>query len=428
MKNEIIVFGDEEQKYIINQISQVREDKQDCEYLIEARRVLPVKGYRSAIGCYWNSVIDDLRRKVMHRSLDVFNKEYQAIGGKKDIKEYEDFQNHVTDYDLIECAYRMGAISWEARKILHQARETRNVFDGHPKSSSPELVKVLSFISDCNKYVLNVEFPIAIINISDYLKTMDSTDYDRNDIAVRQAMSDLPETYKKELIHRLYSMYKSPSTSTTIKSNIEFLAPILWPELSKEIKLEVGRGFDKDISKGIASVTQSGLEFMKLVNGLMYVSTATREAIFRPVIDKLNHSLDKWDEEEKTVKELEKLGYNIPASCINEYVNGITCTFVGYTGGSYRSSRTDFYSNAAASHITPMFKHFDNKCVTSFVNVIKTNKKLQSRIGTQAKLNRLRELGNIILEKGVGDKSDREFIEMMCDDSRKTKFYIKIDA
>jgi len=427
MDNEI-VFAGAEQKYIIEQINQVREDKQDCEYLIEARRVLPVKGYRSAIGCYWNSVVDDLRRKVMHRSLEVFNKEYQSNGGKKTIKEYEDFQDHVTDYDLIECAYRMGAISWEARKVLHQARETRNIFDGHPKSSPPELVKVLSFISDCNKYVLNVEFPASIINISDYLRTMDGNDYDRNDIAVKQAMSNLPETYKKELIHRLYSTYTNQSSSTTIKSNIEFLSPILWAELPKTIRLEIGQGFDKDMARGIGSIVQSGIEFMKLINGFMYVSMITREAIFKPIIDKLNQSLDNWDEEEKAVVELVKLGYNIPSSCINEYVQGVTCAYIGYVGGSRCWSRTDFYSDGAAAHIPSIFSHFDNNCVAAFVCSIKNNKKLKSRIGNHVKLNRLRELGNIILEKGIGDKSDRKFMEMMCDDSQKTKFYTEIDA
>jgi len=35
----------------------VREDMRDNPYILEAVRVLPVKGYRSAIGAFWNKII-----------------------------------------------------------------------------------------------------------------------------------------------------------------------------------------------------------------------------------------------------------------------------------------------------------------------------------------------------------------------------------
>lgn len=56
-------------------LSTVRHDVVDCPYISEAIRVLPVKSYRSAITAYWNAVVDDLRQKIIHRSLDLFNKE-----------------------------------------------------------------------------------------------------------------------------------------------------------------------------------------------------------------------------------------------------------------------------------------------------------------------------------------------------------------
>jgi hypothetical protein len=100
--------------HITRELGHVREEVLGCTYLAEARRVLPVKGYRSAIGSYWNAVVDDLRRKVMHRSLDLFNKEMKF---RKTIERYEDFQDHVTDHDLIEGAYKIGVLTWEARKM-----------------------------------------------------------------------------------------------------------------------------------------------------------------------------------------------------------------------------------------------------------------------------------------------------------------------
>jgi hypothetical protein len=55
-------------------LSSVRPDVVDNPYIVEALRVLPVGGYRSAIGSFWNAVVDDPRNKIIHRSLHLFNK------------------------------------------------------------------------------------------------------------------------------------------------------------------------------------------------------------------------------------------------------------------------------------------------------------------------------------------------------------------
>jgi hypothetical protein len=68
------------------------------------------------------------------------------------IKTYEDFQNRVNDDQLIEGAYQIGVIGWEASKVLKHAKETRHIFDGHPKSSDPSVLKVLVMMEDSIKY------------------------------------------------------------------------------------------------------------------------------------------------------------------------------------------------------------------------------------------------------------------------------------
>ena len=214
----------------------VREDMRDNTYIVEAIRVLPVKGYRSAIGAFWNAVVDDLRNKILFRSISLFNKE---INLGREIKTYEDFQEYVNDDQLIEGAYKIGVIGWEAYKILKHSKEARHIFSGHPKSSEPSLVKVLAVIDDCIKYVLNEEYPIQIIDIEEYIETLKSDNFDRNAIAIENALGDLPETYKNELTNRLFNIYIHPDSSSSLTSNIEFVSPLLWQVLPKSIKLRV---------------------------------------------------------------------------------------------------------------------------------------------------------------------------------------------
>ena len=79
----------------------VREDLKDSPYILEALKVLPVQGYRSAIGAFWNAVVDDLRNKIIFRSVELFNKE---VNVGRTVKTYDDFQNYVNDDQLIEGA------------------------------------------------------------------------------------------------------------------------------------------------------------------------------------------------------------------------------------------------------------------------------------------------------------------------------------
>ncbi len=185
-------------------LESIREDLRENPYIEETIRVLPVGGYRSAIGSFWNAVVDDLRNKVIYRSLDLFNKEMHPA---KIVKNYEDFQDNVNDEMLIDGAYKIGIIGWEAHKVLKHAKETRHIFDGHPKSTEPTPIKVLSMMEDCIKYVLSQEYPPKIIDVDEYVSLMETNDFDRNEISISAALDDLPEIYTRKLMNILFSKY-----------------------------------------------------------------------------------------------------------------------------------------------------------------------------------------------------------------------------
>lgn len=420
--NKFDLLTKEEAALVSKEIVNVREDIQDCLYLAEALKVLPVKGYRSAIGAYWNSVVDDLRKKVMHRSLDLFNKE---IAPKKKIEKYEDFQDYVTEHDLIEGAYKIGVLSWEARKLMHQARETRNMFYGHPNSSEPNLLKVLNLISDCNKYVLSEEFPPAIIDISTYLAGMDSPNFTRNQIAVDQAFADLPAIYKTELSNRFYTTYASENISSDLRGNIEFCAPVLWSSLTKDDKKQIGKRFDKEIVDGDSKKIERALVYIKLVAGLMYVSSTSRKVVIEPLVKALSSALDEWDKESTLVKQLQPLARFIPEDLRFSFVQAVTRAYVGYKGGSSSFARTTFYSNGAAPHIKEMFQSFDSASTDAFVEVLNSDSLLRRRIKEKGQLDRLRVLGNILLESGIASPETTEFLEKLCDEGHVDEFFSK---
>lgn len=398
----------------------VREDLKDSPYILEALRVLPVEGYRSAIGAFWNAVIDDLRNKIIFRSIELFNKE---VNVGRTIKTYDDFQSYVNDDQLIEGAYKIGVIGWEAYKILRHSKESRHIFYGHPKSSEPSLIKVLSVIDDCIKYVLNEEYPAKIIDIDEYIDILKSATFDRNKIAVENALGDLPETYKNILINKLFAIYLHPESSSTLTSNIEFVAPLLWEVLPKSIKVQITRRTDEVIPKGDAFVTDKAFDFVHVVSSQIYLSYNARHYKVSPLVEKLKANTDNWDVENACVRELNTFSTVITENSIDDYVWALTHTYVGCVGGSSMYSRTDFYADGAATYISKMFQAFNDRMASSFIKTIRESTMLRNRIKSPSKIKRLRNLAVIVDEKVSDSFEDRDILSMLADESREEEFF-----
>ena len=405
---------------IERKLDSVRDDLIENPYIIEALRVLPVKGYRSAIGNVWNAVVDDLRNKIIQRSLPLFNK---AIQLKRTVKCYEDFQNLVTDEDLIDGAREIGVIGWEAAKVLKHAKETRHIFDGHPHSTEPSAIKVLAMLDDCVRYVLAEPYPPEVVDIDDYLATMQTADFDRNEVAITNAITDLPEVYKKELIHRMFDAYIYDGAPTDLRSNIELVSPILWKSLEKDLKVQVVRRVDKEIAKGKSTRTKEAFQFVRVVKASAYLTSTAKSYLLKPLVEKLVKSLDKWADENEAVAALAPYAAVIPADLIPVYVSGITLTYVGYMGHSGQYSRRNFFANGAALHIPKMMGKFDDKAATAFVEVIRTNKTLQDRVQDEIKLGRLRTLAEIVLSRVSATFPDKMLLEALVDPTRKAEFW-----
>jgi len=398
----------------------IREDMRDNPYVLEAIKVLPVGGHRSAIGAFWNAVVDDLRNKIIYRSLSLFNK---SVSLQKEIKTYEDFQDNVNDDQLIDGAYKIGVIGWEASKILRHTKETRHVFYGHPHSSDPSIIKVYGVIDDCVKYVLNAEYPHQIIDVDEYIEQLGKETFDRNEIAIQNAVGDLPEIYKNEFGNRLFSIYSHPESPSTLISNVEFVAPILWSALPKSVKIQIVRRLDQEIPKGDVKVTKQAFKFVTLVNATAYLSANAREYHIDPLVQKLKEHLDDWETENKLVYQLAHYSSVVPGKSKFDYVWALTHTYVGRVGASAQYNRTDFYANGAAGIIPNMFQSFDDEFAEYFISTIRESELLKNRIRNPSKLKRLRSLAIIIDEKVSTQFEYKNILDALIDETCEEEFF-----
>lgn len=402
-------------------LESIREDLRENPYIEETIRVLPVGGYRSAIGSFWNAVVDDLRNKVIYRSLDLFNKEMHPA---KIVKNYEDFQDNVNDEMLIDGAYKIGIIGWEAHKVLKHAKETRHIFDGHPKSTEPTPIKVLSMMEDCIKYVLSQEYPPKIIDVDEYVSLMETNDFDRNEISISAALDDLPEIYTRKLINILFSKYIDINCSSVMRQNIEFVAPVLWNSLTKDCAEQICKRVDTEVSGGDKNKIKNAFEFVKVVKATRYLSSYSRKYLLAPYITKLNNHLDDFVVENECIDFLYNYAGFIPKELIYQYVNGLTQTFVGKIGYSIYFARTDFYADRAATKIPLMFEQFDSYSTNCFLESIRKNIVLKDRISrSNVKLRRLRQLGNILLSICSETYENKSSLLLLVDETKEEEFF-----
>ncbi|PTL32262.1 hypothetical protein C7120_12290 [Prevotella sp. oral taxon 376] len=94
--------------------------------------------------------------------------------------------------------------------------------------------------------------------------------------------------------------------------------------------------------EGDAMKNKKGVDLFSLIDGLRYLSTATRKLIYAPHIQNLEKNLDNWAQEALSVRELESFGSVIPDEYVERLVAALTLTYVGYKGASYSFSRTSF--------------------------------------------------------------------------------------
>ena len=161
---------------------------------------------------------------------------------------------------------------------------------------------------------------------------------------------------------------------------------------------------------------------MNVVGANAYLSATAKAYAISPLVEKLKDALDDWAAENECVRALDPYAPNIPANLVEDYVWALTHTYVGYMGSSGQYSRRDFYANAAASLIPSMFAAFDDNAASAFVDTVKSSEILRRRIQSPAKLDRLRSLANIVLERASNSFSGRKFIQSLVDEKRVEEF------
>jgi hypothetical protein len=118
--------------------------------------------------------------------------------------------------------------------------------------------------------------PFQVVDIDAYIAVMGTPEFDRNEIAIKSAITELPEVYTTQLSNRLFTTYIDENSGSDLRSNIELVAPILWRGLTRDLKMQVVRRVDQVMKDGNAVKTKYAFKFVRLVRANGFLSGNAR--------------------------------------------------------------------------------------------------------------------------------------------------------
>ena len=306
--------------------------------------------------------------------------------------------------------------------MLSHAKEAQHIFYGHPKSADPSPFVVLSVVENCVKYVLAEPYPSEIVDLDEYLVQMGRDDYDRNEMAVRDTVSDLPDPHRGKMAHMLFSHYVSGESSSILRSNIEWCASIVWGFLARDTKRQLMHRVEKEIKRASGSRIALAFAFADHVAGHRFLPAAARTYKLKPLIERLESGLVGWDVEYSVIAELELYSEYVPDDLIERCVKSLVENFAAYSGGNRRYYRKPLPMDAGVNRIPKLFGTFDDRAVAAFVTALRGNTKLKSIVTGGGRIDRLRRLGEIAAARASANLPDKRILDLLLDQKREDEF------
>lgn len=386
----------------------IRPECRNDKVITKAQTAISVGLNDAAINYFWNLSMYDLHRKIIVYGIDYFSSSINWDG--KPLKTIEDLRD-VKDYQIITGAYNLGIIIDEAHFFLQQNREIRNSFStAHYPMGDIDPIETFNFIKNCIKYVLTFDLPAPGLQIRDLIENLSIEKLHNAEELKLIIESQSPKLYGP-ILHSLFSNYIKLDCPNELKHNISLIVPHLWNLVDESIKSTIGQKFVslKDI-KG-KDVANEALEFLKIVDGVSYLSESYKEIIFKKQAQFLidaHMGMNNFYSEPAHAKDLMHLGTDIPFTALYTYVKAITISYIGNSYG---------IANAAQEYNEKMIKSLSNMGVKTLFKILKTDLDIIGGLMNFNPAKRFLGIINILKDKTLTGQQKNEY-----------EIYKKLDA
>lgn len=360
-------------------------------YIEKAQRAAEAGLWDSAVLYFWNESMNDLRRKVM-----AYGIEYFPAPPNTTLADEESLRENLNDYELIEGCYQLGIISKEAWFFLQQCREIRNQYTAaHLSDSDIDVLEAQNFIKNCVKYVLTQEPPSPGFSIRDFMQRLRNHDIRGMVEEIRTAVKDQAIEIQRALLNRLFSEYVDVNCPTTLRENIEAIAPDLWEFVDEQAHQELGQRYVRVRVGPSQDAALLAFNFFKIVNGLQAIPDAYRRPIYEGHAQSLlnaHFGANNFYNEGPVARRLAQIGSDVPKEAAPLYAKAVILSFIGNSYG---------HCWDADPPNREMISKFNIDCVRATIHLLESDKDIQSALTNAEPSKRLKTLVGLLLDRPI---------------------------
>ncbi|MCK9592092.1 MAG: hypothetical protein M0Q91_08815 [Methanoregula sp.] len=372
------------------------EQKERAFYLSKFTASCGVGLFDAALNYLWNETIENLRFKVINFDLEYFF-ENAIPDPKKRItfNTAEDLKD-LSDSELIEGCLKTEIISDIGYSHLNYIREMRNFASAaHPNQKQISGIQLAGWLETCIREVLSQEPSkpaFAVKRLIHSIKTQTLTEEDAKPIIM--AIDTFPQPLINSILQSLFGMYTTEEQSADVRKNIEYLANGVWKKSDSSARNNIGLKYGSYSITGSIERKRLGNNFLKIVNGLSYLSVDQLAIEMKNTIDQLfttHTEMNNFYNEEPLAKTL--LLYvprnkSVPDSIRKEYVKILTICRLGNQFG---------VAFTAKSYYNEMFGLFQDPEKTEFLRLLNDRDILQI-LDDETRAGRYQEIARSLIE------------------------------
>lgn len=303
--------------------------------------------FDAALNYIWDETVLHLRKRIEAYDLEYFYEIAASEDKRKDLKTIEDISK-LTDDELLRGSLKIDLITETGFRNIDLVRYMRNnASAAHPNQLEITGLKLISMAEDCLREVISTPIPPAAIAVQQLLANVrdgSMTQQDAEQVAVH--FPDMGPDRTQRLAKGLFGIFYKRDTSESVRQNIRFLAPLLWPYIDEDTRKYFGIRHAFFSANNHAAEKKYAREFLSVVDGLAYITDQQRAVEVLTIVSELENAHNGFNNFYNEVlparRLLSILGTppTVPVGAEKQYIDTLVSVFLTNGYGTANSANT----------------------------------------------------------------------------------------
>ncbi len=318
---------------------------------------------------------------ILTKALSVLKRQLSSLGmdfigemlDRPDLYESSSSED-ISSHDAITLAQELGIINSTQAMRLKQSLETVMHFatseEAVEEMNEQEALLCLKCTIEAILGQPNTDLPVEFVGFRDKLanKTFKPSDGEIQDIAAS------PYFYKKTTLNILLSKIKKSKGAELEHTvgNLNVILPMIWPDLGKPDKWNIGQAYRNAYSDGNEIATLGLKRVLINVNGFDFVPESLRSHSFLTAASKVisaHDGMNNFYNEPAPMKALAQMGTTIPQPAFAKCMSAAMCVYLGNNyGNSWNAEQhaTELFNRLSQTQ----WSYFINECLSKDIRVL----------------------------------------------------------